>query len=181
MAGKPAPTLGWEVVAAGDAGPGPRSRHGLVYDRSAKAAVLFGGIIWNAQELASRHLGVARPALETDQNLRNTARPPPRGDGLSRQRRTFAPVRRTGGNRRLLGDTWTYSGQRWRREGPGATAPSPRCGHSMVFDEQAGVAVLFGGINPHDKPLGDTWLFDGTSWKRVNGISPPAPLRCLRV
>ena len=46
----PAPTLGWEVIAAGNDGPGLRSRHGLVYDRSAKAAVLFAGIIWDAMK-----------------------------------------------------------------------------------------------------------------------------------
>jgi hypothetical protein len=44
----------------------------------------------------------------------------------------------------------------------------------MAFDEQAGVVVLFGGIDPDDNPLGDTWLFDGTSWKKVSGMSPPA-------
>ena len=42
----PAPTLGWEVIAPGNAGPGVRSRHGLVYDRRAKAAVFFGGVIY---------------------------------------------------------------------------------------------------------------------------------------
>ena len=41
MVAIPAPTLGWEVIASGNAGPGVRSRHGLVYDRSTKAAVLF--------------------------------------------------------------------------------------------------------------------------------------------
>jgi hypothetical protein len=44
----------------------------------------------------------------------------------------------------------------------------------MAFDEHADVAVLFGGIDPDDNPLGDTWLFDGTSWKKVSGMSPPA-------
>src|SRR5947209_5842879 len=50
MAAKPTPTLGWELIASGDDGPGPRSRHGLVYDRNVNVAVLFGGIIWDAQE-----------------------------------------------------------------------------------------------------------------------------------
>src|SRR5262245_24421532 len=49
MSSDPAPTLGWETIASGKAGPGPRSRHGLVYDRNAKAAVLFGGIIWDGR------------------------------------------------------------------------------------------------------------------------------------
>src|SRR3989442_490964 len=41
-ANEPALKLTWETIAAGKAGPGPRSRHGLVYDRKTKAAVLFG-------------------------------------------------------------------------------------------------------------------------------------------
>jgi hypothetical protein len=44
----------------------------------------------------------------------------------------------------------------------------------MAFDEQAGVAVLFGGIDAKMNSLGDTWLFDGTSWKEVRGRNPPA-------
>jgi hypothetical protein len=44
----------------------------------------------------------------------------------------------------------------------------------MAFDEQAGVAVLFGGVDAAMKSLGDTWLFDGTSWKKVRGTNPPA-------
>src|SRR5207248_3141759 len=47
MSRDPAPKLGWEVIASGNAGPGVRSRHGLVYDRSTKAAVLFGGVVWD--------------------------------------------------------------------------------------------------------------------------------------
>src|SRR5580700_3023105 len=49
MATGPAPTLGWETIASGKYGPGVRSRHGLVYDRSTKAAVLFGGVVWTPE------------------------------------------------------------------------------------------------------------------------------------
>src|SRR5260370_5674219 len=44
----------------------------------------------------------------------------------------------------------------------------------MAFDEQAGVAVLFGGIGAKLSSLGDTWLFDGSSWNEVRGSGPPA-------
>jgi hypothetical protein len=74
----------------------------------------------------------------------------------------------------FLGDTWTYAGRRWQRVQHGGVSPSPRCGHCLAFDEQAGAAVLFGGIAPNDAPLGDTWLFDGSSWKQVAGKGPPA-------
>jgi hypothetical protein len=172
---EPAPTLGWEVIASGSAGPGLRSRHGLVYDRGAKAAVLFGGIIWDA-----------RGSLQSDTwelhdrkwvRIRTPETPPARHRGamvyLDNLRLSLL-FGGQGGAGDFLGDTWTYSGRRWRRVRSGAAAPSPRCGHCLAYDEQAGVAVLFGGIKPDDTPLGDTWLFDGVSWKGVNGPSPPA-------
>jgi hypothetical protein len=49
VAADPPPTLGWETIASGKYGPGVRSRHGLVYDRSEKAAVLFGGVVWTPE------------------------------------------------------------------------------------------------------------------------------------
>src|SRR6266478_3362076 len=39
----------WDVVADGNDGPGPRSRHGLVHDTGARTTVLFGGVIWGKQ------------------------------------------------------------------------------------------------------------------------------------
>ena len=66
----------------------------------------------------------------------------------------------------LMNDTWIYAGQEWKRWGNLFQArPSPRCGHAFAFDEHAGVIVLFGGVRRGDKPLGDTWVFDGRSWK----------------
>src|SRR5215813_2228698 len=50
MPGETTLTFEWNVVASGNEGPGPRSRHCLVNDRAAKATILFGGIIWDDQE-----------------------------------------------------------------------------------------------------------------------------------
>jgi hypothetical protein len=75
---------------------------------------------------------------------------------------------------RFLGDTWVYSDRRWRRIRFWFSAPSRRCGHCMAVDESAGVAVLFGGVSPFGRPLGDTWLFDGTAWEKMRGPGPPA-------
>jgi hypothetical protein len=74
----------------------------------------------------------------------------------------------------ILGDTWTYSGRRWRQVRPGVLSPPPRCGHCMAFDEQAGIAVLYGGIGAKLNSLDDTWVFNGSSWMEVRGIGPPA-------
>jgi hypothetical protein len=45
----------------------------------------------------------------------------------------------------------------------------------LAFDESAATVVLFGGIGRFDRPLGDTWLFDGSTWQPVAGPGPPAP------
>jgi hypothetical protein len=76
----------------------------------------------------------------------------------------------------LLGDTWTYENWRWRRWRTGwwRRRPPPRCGHSLAFDEEAGAAILFGGIDRNDNPMGDTWAFNGVSWQPIRGPAPPA-------
>jgi hypothetical protein len=174
MAAVPAPTLGWETIASGKYGPGARSRHGLVYDRSAKAVVLFGGVVWTPEwtfpadtwELHGRKWS----------RIRTPEAPPPRHRGamvyLDNREQTLLFGGQSQTND-LLGDTWTYAARRWQQVRPGA-APPARCGHSMAFDEQAGVAVLFGGIDERMNSLGDTWAFDGNSWKEARGSGPPA-------
>ena len=76
----------------------------------------------------------------------------------------------------MLGDTWTYANGQWQkwRGGWWPNRPSARCGHCLAFDESTGEVVLFGGIGWFDRPLGDTWLFDGSMWRPVAGPAPPA-------
>lgn len=75
----------------------------------------------------------------------------------------------------FLADTWLYEDQKWRKRWFWFwNRPSPRCGHSMAFDEALGKTVLFGGISPMDRPLGDTWTFDGSRWEKWKGNGPPA-------
>jgi Galactose oxidase, central domain len=172
----PTPTLGWEVIASGNSGPGKRSRHGLIYDRSMKAAVLFGGVVWtpdwNLQADTWELHGREWTRIETSET------PPARHRGAMAyldNREQSLLFGGQGVTNDILGDTWTYSGRRWRRVRPAAVPPPPRCGHCMAFDEQAGVAVLFGGIDAKLNSLGDTWVFEGNSWKEVRSTtSPPA-------
>jgi hypothetical protein len=175
IATDPTPTLGWEMIASGKDGRGVRSRHGLVYDRSSKAVVLFGGIVWTPE-----------PELQADtwelhgrkwSRIRTSDAPPARHRGAMVYLDNPGQTLLFGGQGEsgdLLGDTWTYAGRRWRRVRPGVVAPPPRCGHCMAFDEQAGVAILFGGVGVNLNSLSDTWLFDGGSWKEVRGSGPPA-------
>lgn len=57
-------------------------------------------------------------------------------------------------------------------------SPGPRYGHGMVYDSKRGVTVFFGGefseIGGAPEYYGDTWEYDGVSWKpiRIDGPSP---------
>lgn len=170
--------LGWEIIGQGELGPGPRSRHGLVYDRKRNAAVLFGGILWeeggfllnDTWELRGRQW----MAIETDR------RPPPRHRSaivyLDRRGESllFGGEGYTSDGYCSLGDTWLYADRQWRRVRFWWRSPPPRFGHSLAYDERMGVAVLFGGVDLRDEPFGDTWLFDGRSWLPVRGLAPSA-------
>lgn len=56
------------------------------------------------------------------------------------------------------------------------SSPSPRKGHSIVFDENANATVLFGGRN-ETSYFGDTWLYysGNNTWVEVTPPGSPTP------
>src|SRR5207342_1645511 len=66
----------------------------------------------------------------------------------------------------FFGDTWIWTSGRWRKATD--TGPRGRYAHAMVFDERAGVVLLYGGAAAHrDAPLSDMWQWDGASWREI--------------
>ncbi len=67
-----------------------------------------------------------------------------------------------------LGDTWEWdtAGHSWSNVSPGSS-PSARDDHSMAYDAAHNRVVLFGGRDANGTPLGDTWLWNGTTWTNV--------------
>lgn len=49
------------------------------------------------------------------------------------------------------------------------TDPLPRIRHSMSYDSDQGLVVLFGGTE-----TSDTWLWNGVSWTELQAVSPPS-------
>lgn len=72
-------------------------------------------------------------------------------------------------------DTWTFKKGNWTRMSP-ATTPPQRELHAMAFDAVSGQVVLFGGVGTTSSaPLGDTWVWNGTTWKQIiTAHRPPA-------
>lgn len=73
----------------------------------------------------------------------------------------------------FFGDTWLWDGDRWAE----AAVPGPqgRYAHGMVFDERAGVVLLYSGSAAHrDAPLTDMWQWDGVRWTGIL-LTGPTP------
>jgi Kelch motif len=111
-----------------------------------------------------------------------TEGPPARGRaGLAHDRRRrrvvlFGGVSAPSGpnqSQTFLNDTWTWDGERWLKAAEGG--PAGRYAHGMVFDERAGVILLYGGAAAHrDAPLSDMWRWDGERWTEIP-LSGPTP------
>src|ERR1700690_837369 len=74
-------------------------------------------------------------------------------------------------------DTWLWNGVTWTEAVPSNTPnnPGPRGNAAMVYDAAHGQVVMFGGIDNSNTRLGDTWLWNGTSWTNANPANSPSP------
>ncbi|MCR9246335.1 MAG: kelch repeat-containing protein [bacterium] len=74
-------------------------------------------------------------------------------------------------------DLWEYDGSNWTQRSLGS-GPAARREAGMCFDSNRGVMVLFGGLRGGTfTPVtyfGDTWEYDGTSWRQV-AVSAATP------
>lgn len=55
------------------------------------------------------------------------------------------------------------------------SGPSPRAHHAIEWDAGVGAAILFGGIDPNGRTLGDTWRWDGSGWTQLYPSASPTP------
>lgn len=73
----------------------------------------------------------------------------------------------------ILGDGWLWDGAVWR---PMPTPlPPARAEAGVAYDGHRGRVVVFGGYTVVDgvqRRLGDTWEWDGQTWRQVAGTGP---------
>ncbi len=71
-------------------------------------------------------------------------------------------------------DTWLWNGTAWTQVFPSGAPPPRIAAHMATLGNQA---VLFGGIsvgNDANTTLGDTWIWNGTTWTEYTGPAPSA-------
>jgi hypothetical protein len=151
-----------------------RSGVGLVYDTKRNRIVSFGGYS-GAASLSDFRSFDGKDWLRINQHPE--IRAAEAGFVYDTKRDRFVTFGGSPGQGSALGETWEYDNTSWHKvAGPG---PGPRQGHVMVFDTKRNRVVLFGGSgigSPGQPPpsLGDTWEYDGVSWKQV-ATSGPSP------
>ena len=149
----------------------PRDHHAMVTDGRG-AVLLYGGIPgdrsapWPTDTWELARDGWTRIATEG---------PPGRGraalayDGARGQVVLFGGVSAPSGpdeRQIFFGDTWVWQKTAWRRIAE--NGPPGRYAHAMVFDDRAGVVLLYGGSAAHrDAPLTDMWKWDGRRWTEI--------------
>jgi hypothetical protein len=166
----------WELLAGSGQGPSKRIVGAAAFDLRRKRIVSFGGSNssrgtlgdtweWNGavwMEMADTSVGLRDHHVLAYDEARGT-------------------TVLFGGNRGpgpWPSDTWEWDGVSWTRAA--VEGPVGRSRSSMVYDAARRQLVLFGGIGAPPGPkepfvvFGDTWVWNGRSWRTVSGQSPPA-------
>ncbi|MBK8268137.1 MAG: hypothetical protein IPK83_07440 [Planctomycetes bacterium] len=70
-------------------------------------------------------------------------------------------------------ETWEFDGASWTQIA--VTGPAPRYGHSMTYDADRGVVLLFGGnaSGGGSSYRNDVWQFDGAAWTELDLAQRP--------
>jgi len=153
--------------------------HAMVYDESRHAVIAFGGIPsvrsapWPTDTWQFTDAGWTRLAADGPEGRGRTALAFDRVRGHTVLFGGVGAPPGPGQPQTFFGDTWVLEDGRWRKVGD--AGPPGRYAHAMVFDEQAGVVLLFGGASAHrGAELSDMWQWDGRRWTEI-GLSGPTP------
>ena len=168
-----APTLtpGWNQLSPSMTPPA-RSAPGLAYDAATAQVVMFGGSnlndtwAWNGTDWTNVSPSSGNPPARRNMTMSY--------DAAANQVVMF------GGNESntTFGDTWLWNGTSWSQVTgllPGSTSPPARSNAFMAYDAATQQVVLFGGADTNGNFLGDTWVWNGTTWTQKAPAASPSP------
>jgi hypothetical protein len=167
---------GWKRITGADIAP--RDHHSMVFDERRRTVLMFGGILgdrstpWQSDTWELRTEGWVRIATDGPPGRGRTAMvyDSQRGHVVLFGGVGGAP---SGQPQPWFNDTWVWDQSGWRNVADGG--PRARYAHGMVFDERAGVVLLYSGAAAHrDAPLTDMWQWDGERWTEIR-LTGPTP------
>jgi hypothetical protein len=159
----------------------PQTAHfAAAYDEWRARVVLFGGEVSGDASASTWEWDLTTWKRCTPRDPEDDGNPGPRRHHAMAYDPLRARVVMFGGSQpghfRPTGDTWEWDGASWSRRAQGQDGPSPRDGHAMAMDRDAGVVVLFGGRagtpDGNAVTVGDTWAWDGSDWNLAAPTDP---------
>jgi len=183
-------TLTWKRVASGPhdgtnpSWPGAFCCYGLVYDRDAHVALLYGGLegegknVWvfdfKEQKWSKRTLRSGPPPLFLHSMVY---------DSVNKVTLLFGGQTGSYSAGKTLNETWAYSYPKntWEKRHP-AQSPPARAQAQACFDSVNGVMILFGGhanVYPNrseGRSFADTWVYEykADTWTEMKPKNCPA-------
>jgi hypothetical protein len=149
--------------------PPARFMHAMVYDAKRRKTVVFGGMgvrvgnadtpilddTWEFDGVAWSRIAVAGPPARA-------------GAGAAYDSKRGLVILFGGSNHQgVMNDLWSWDGRAWKKLAEGG--PEPRVMGYIAYDQKRDRIVLFGGRRgvPDNADLGDTWEWDGATWKKI--------------
>jgi hypothetical protein len=172
---------GYSFQSTGGRALSVRNAHSMIYDSDRKIVFLFGGADatsvrgdtwhWDSGQRIWQFVTAIGPSPRTFAAFAYDER---HHEGIL-----------FGGNRVLFGngsekdsflsDTWRFRNDNWTRIA--VHGPEGRAEAAVAYDRRRGRIVLFGGyrrVEGETERFGDTWEWDGNSWRRVAVDGPSA-------
>jgi len=160
--------------------PPAMTNFGIIYDSDRGRTVLFGGYKYQPPDFSDGTRVITNDVWEWDGVNWTQITPPSSPPARTLPVMCFDTVRHETlmigggtfnpeppdyyGSRKTL---WGWNGTQWTQRGVmpnGSAAPLPYEGNSFAFDEQRGVAAMFGNFFDPENPV---WEWNGTTWTRV--------------
>lgn len=154
----------------------------MVYDEDKDRIILFGGnkVLFGEE---TKYTNLLNDTWEFRNNewieLKTENSPSPRAEASM----VYDPIKHSiilfGGYTILddeyvkLGDTWEFFDNKWTQVSN--SGPTPRSGASMIFDENLGCAILFGGSaydRQYGSSKGETWVWKSNKWTKLDNKQP---------
>lgn len=154
--------------------------HSLVYSARDKAVLMIAGDDAGPIPIYKLSSGKWKKVPGSDLSARSLAAVAADDEGNVLVHGGAVGVRRDASNIdfKPTADTWLWNGKEWKKVA--SSGPAARDHHAMVYDSARKRFVLFGGsdADPTGRStfFGDTWEWDGATWKQVANGYPSA--RC---
>jgi len=167
---------------SGVTAPIPRVAHTMIFDRTNRKTMLFGGGSYSGRAGDLWQWDGDQWELIMDEDSSGNSAPKPRlGHSMvyNSLNESYIVYGGFGGGSEFFSDTWEWNGSEWFEISPfdpeGDGEPASLIYHSMIFNELRGETALFGGAI-YESSQGyinqnGLWHFDSLSWREEKSVT----------